>query len=158
MRVGVDHHLRGDHDDAQMTIEEEHLEEITEEEQNKRRKSKCNVANAILHAFEEQSNTNAGAFFSFMAGPGGLVESSNASSLSALNFSLKRKKMWAMFFDGYFGRLWTMSLAITIVCFPSMPWLLVRSTEEEEDAGYSSFETVCAAASVLNLVSLVDCW
>jgi hypothetical protein len=63
MRVGVDHHLRGDHDDAQMTIEEEHLEEITEEEQNKRRKSKCNVANAILHAFEEQSNTNAGAFF-----------------------------------------------------------------------------------------------
>ena len=160
MRVGVDHHLRGDHDDAQMTIDEERLEEKTEEEQNKRRKSKCNVANAILHAFEEQSNTNAGAFFSFMAGPGGLVESSNASSLSALNFSLKRKKMWAMFFDGYFGRLWTMSLAITIVCFPSMPWLLVRRTEEEEDdaGGYSSFETVCAAASVLTLVSLVDCW
>ena len=52
--------------------------------------------------------------------------------------------MWAMFLDGYFGRMWTMSLAITIVCFPSMPWLLVRSTEEEEDAGYSSFETVCA--------------
>ena len=50
--------------------------------------------------------------------------------------------MWAMFLDGYSGRMWTMSLAL-IVCFPSMPSLLVRSTEEEEDAGYSSFETVC---------------
>ena len=39
-----------------------------------------------------------------------------------------------------------------------MPWLLVRSTEEEEDAGYSSFETVSRTGGVLTLVSLVDCW
>ena len=80
---------------------------------------------------------------------------------------MRRKRFWAMFFDGYFGRLWTMSLAIAIASFPSLPWL-VPSTREEEDFSSSTsskptrsplpFETMCAAASVLTLVALIDCW
>jgi cAMP-specific phosphodiesterase 4 len=181
-RESVDHHHHREEERHQRSEERERDEE---KDANARRKSKCHVANAILHAFEEQSNTNAGAFFSFLAGPCGLVvaggtgmsqhEGENPSSSSSSSSSswlhvfkrpMRRKRFWAMFFDGYFGRLWTMSLAIAIASFPSLPWL-VPSTREEEDFSSSTsskptrspllFETVCTAASVLTLVALIDC-
>jgi high affinity cGMP-specific 3',5'-cyclic phosphodiesterase 9 len=192
MRENVDHHHHHHREEEERGHQQrpEEGERDEEKDANARRKSKCHVANAILHAFEEQSNTNAGAFFSFLAGPCGLVvaggtgtasqhhqgENPSSSSSSSSSFSwlrvfnrpMRRKRFWAMFFDGYFGRLWTMSLAIAIASFPSLPWLVASSREEEDfsSSTFSSklprsplpFETVCAAASVLTLVALVDCW
>ena len=146
-RVVVDHRQERRHrrENRGSTTHHDHHQRREEEDEKK-----CPTL-AILRAFERQSNANAGRFFSFLAGPDGTT----TTTMTTTEREKRKKKWWATFFDGYFGRLWTISLAIAIVSFPSVPLL---TDPKSGPSKWSSFGNVCAAASGVAAVSGVDCW
>ena len=142
-RVVVDHREERRHRRENRGLTTHHHQQREEEDDDKKSSTL-----AILRAFERQSNANAGRFFSFLAGQDG------TTTMTTTEREKRKKKWWATFFDGYFGRLWTISLAIAIVSFPSVPLL----TGPKSGSSWSSFGNVCAAASGVAAVSRVDCW
>jgi len=94
--------------------------------------SQCSIKKTIQAAFERESNSAVNPFWTFFAGSAG--------------FGTSNRKL-AMFFDGFFGRLWTLVLAILITSLPSCSSVITRL----------KFSEVLMISIAIMIIGAIDC-